>query len=471
MSYKFYFLLFLLGVNHAFGQTQHLELKLEKIPPGINSDFLVISSYYGDQFSIVHRVEIPNDTTATLEISFPSSNKTGLYEFYIEDKSEKETNKAEIILNPSEKPLIDAHYYQLKNGSFSVSASIENQAYNDLLALKEYYEPQLLILREKRNLLSEFDASYKKQCTQIELETELLQSKFDQELISIKELYPATFTTRVMLPLSIIPVRSSNIEWASKYDSYLSFLHENYFYFVDFDNPEILRHYAFADKLFYYFNDFTQKSALGAERGIDIIMKCRKENQEVNSFLYNYLLRNFLKIDSEPLTKYLVDNYSSTCSLELPFEELKKLQTMQALSVGGLAPEISLPDYNTKYQSLRAFCSKNEYTILFFWLSWCSRCEKELPILNEIAQKHKSLGLGVFTVSLDEEKLKWQEKLTTLNKNWINVAELVPIPNSSIIKNYNISTTPAIYVLDKSGKVVAKGIYGSDLDKFLSELK
>lgn len=465
------FLFFLLGISQVTGQTQRIQIRLDKVPPGINTDFLVIGSYYGDQFSVVHREEITNDSTIILDINFSTQSRAGLFEFYIEDKAEKETNRAEIILSITESPKIEAHYYQLKNGSFSVGESVENQAYNDLLALKEYYEPQLLLQREKRNFLSEFDPEFKKKSTQIELETELIQSKFDQELISVKELYPNTFTSRVLLPLSMIPVRSSDVEWAKNYDSYLSFLHQNYFYFVDFNNSEILRHYAFADKLFYFFNDFTEKSAQGAEKGIDLLMNYRKENQEVNSFLFNHLLLNFLKLDSEPLTKYLMDNYSSSCSLELPFEEFKKLKTMQALSIGGMAPEISLPDLNSKYQSLRAFCGKNDYTILFFWLSWCSRCEKEMPVLNEIYQKYKSLDLGVFTVSLDEEKVKWQEKLLTMNKNWVNVAELVPIPNSSVIKNYNISTTPIIYVLDSSGKVLTKGLYGSDLDKFLSELR
>jgi peroxiredoxin len=466
---NFSFIFFFLCAFSGLAQNAQLIIKLEQIPNGVNSDYLIISSYYSEQYHVVYRQEIKNDSIQTFDITLTEPIKSGLFQIYIEDNSEKETNKAEVILNPSEKPVFDAFYFQLKNGSLSVSNSIENQAYTDLLALKEYYEPQILELSEKREFISVYDASFKQKSLEIELNTELLQSKFDQELLALEKFYPGTYTTRVMLPLTLIPVRSSSLEWSSNYDSYLSFLHRNYFYFVDFNNPEILSHYAFADKLFYYFNDYTEKNAVGAEKGIDIIMGNRKDNNEVNSFLYNYLLRTFLKLDSESLTKYLVDNYSSSCSLDLPFEELKKLQTIQALSVGGIAPEISLPDQNSKYNSLREYCSKNEYTILFVWLSWCSRCQKEIPELSSIYLKYKSKGLGVYTVSLDEKKSEWESKLISVNRNWINVSELVSIPNSSVVKSYNITTTPVIYVLDKSGKVMSKNLYGDQLDQFLKK--
>lgn len=456
--------------NLCYGQMQYVEVKLNKVPKNINNDFIVIKEFFGENFTMIHRQEIPNDTTVNMQIEFSKPSKTGLYQIFIEDPSEQETNSSEFILNPSEKPTVEANYFQLKNGSLSVLGSVENQAYNDLMALKEYYGPQLADLRKKRVLLSHFDPNFKQTCTTLELEMEILQAKYDQELLSIKNLYPETFATRILLPLSLIPVRSSNPQWAKDFDSYLSFLHKNYFHFVDFENPEILRHYAFCDNLFFYLNEYSVKNEIGAKKGIDVLMSNLKENQEVNSFIFNYLLSTFLKLENEPLTMYLLENHGSTCSLNLTFEELKKLNTLQALNIGGTIPEISLPDQNNKYQSLRAYSAKNEYTVLFFWLSWCSRCQKEMPEISRLSQKFKSQKIGVFTVSLDEKKEDWIAKVSLADKSWINVAELVPINSSSIVKAFQISTTPGIYVIDKNGTVVAKNLYGKDLESFLSSL-
>ncbi|MES2798702.1 MAG: TlpA disulfide reductase family protein [Bacteroidota bacterium] len=465
-----YLICFFLISNLGFGQVQNLVLKLNRAPLDIQNDFIVVSEFYGSDFSIIHRQEIPNDSLVELKIQFGKASKTGLYQLYIEDPTEKENNKVELILNPSETPTIEANYYQLKNGSFSVLNSVENQAYNDLTALKEYYGPQLADLRKKRIQLSHFEPNFKQTCTNLELEMELLQAKYDQELISVNNIYPETFATRILLPLSLIPVRSANPQWAKEYDSYLSFLHKNYFHFVDFENAEILRHYVFCDNLFFFLNEYSVKNEIGAKKGIDVLMGNLKENQEVNSFVFNYLLSTFLKLENESLTMYLIENHSSNCSLDLPFEELKKLQTIQALSIGGTIPEISLPDSNKKYLSLRAVSAKNEYTILFFWISWCARCQKEIPELNRIYQKYKSSKIGVYTVSLDEKEADWKEKTATMDKNWNNVAELVPIKSSSIVKNFQISTTPAVFIVDKNGIIISKNVYGENLDKVINTL-
>lgn len=203
----------------------------------------------------------------------------------------------------------------------------------------------------------------------------------------LAEKYPNTYTTECIVPLTLIPVRSVKTTWADNYDSYISFLNKYYFYHVNFDNDKNLYHYAFHDKIFYYLNQYTDKSNKGTIGGINVIMSNLKNNEEINNFVYNTLLKSFIKLNSESLTKYLVDNFNKNCSLNLSFEELKKLNTINTLSIGNITPEISLADTKGSFQSLRTYAQKNKFTVLFFWISWCATCKAETPRLVELYKK------------------------------------------------------------------------------------
>lgn len=448
-----------------------LKLTLHNIPTkgveGSKTHEIVLGKFYGESFQVIATEVLARDTVATVEFTIPSNSATGLYHLFIADPSVQEVNRAEFIWNPTENLTMDAQFFQLKDGSVGIEASIENDAYSRLVAIKGEYDLFLDELFQRRFSLSIFDKLYKQKSIDIELQTERIQLNYDNVLTKLAELFPTTYTANTLIPLVLIPVRSVKDEWVNDYDSYIGFLSDHYFYHANFSNSDVLNHYFFIDKVYFYLSNYNERSTEGSEHGIDVIMSKLTENQEVASVVYNSLLKTFINLDSEHLTNYVVEKHSSECALDLPFEELKKLQAIQSLSIGGIAPEISLPDDDGKYHSLRETCRKNKLTVVFVWLSWCERCQKELPLVNAMYARYKSKGLGVFTVSLDEKKEDWLKAQSELNKNWTNVAEIVPIEKSSIIGSYNISTTPAIYLLDASGKVVAKGIYNEKLEQFI----
>lgn len=463
---------FVLVMTSSFGQSK-LQFTLHRIPTkGVAASKnyeLVIGRYYDGEFQPVSHQSIAKDSVAVFSFEIPTSSATGLYTIFIGDSSEKDINKAEFIWNTTENLTMDADFYQLKNGELSIEKSTENEVYTKFNLLRNDFENTLDKLLKKRLSNSLFDPKSKQKAIEIEHETENIQYNYNNKLAKLGELYPNTYVTQTLIPLALIPVRSVKEEWAQQYDSYFSFLHQNFFMHCNTKDNSSLYHYAFQDKIFYYLSNFCDKNEEGSKKGIDIVMQTVKNNSELSSFTYNLLLKTFIKLESEPLANYLMEKYGTTCALNLPFEELKKLQTLQALSMGGLAPEISLPDQDGKYHSLREYTAKNKFTLVVIWLSWCARCQSEIPKLNELYSQFKSAGLGVYAVSLDEKKEDW-EKITSLNKNWKNVCEMVPIKKSTVVANYNITTTPALYVLDRNGKIVGKNTFGTSLQTLLKNL-
>lgn len=462
----------LLFCSSLIGQSK-LTLTLHQIPLKENIQAkkmeVIVGRYYDGGFQPFAGKAIPKDSVAIFTFEIPKETPTGLYNIFIGDLSEKEINKAEFIWNTAENLNMDAHFYQLKNGELSIEKSTENEALTKFNIFKNEFETILEKLQKKRLTVSLFDATSKQKEIQVEHEIENIQYNFNNKLAKLGEVYPDTYTTKTLIPLTLIPVRSVKDIWVNEFDSYLSFLHLNYFHHVSFNTNSILYHYAFQDKLFFYLSSYCDKNEDGTKNGIDIIMQKVKDNHEISSYVYNLLLKTFIKLENEALSQYVIDKYGNACSLNLPFDELKKLQTMQALSIGGLAPEISLPDKDGKYNSLRDYCTKNKVTILVIWLSWCTRCQSELPKINTLYNKYKTAGLGVYTVSLDEKKEDWLT-VTSLHKNWKNVSELVPIKKSSVVSAYNISTTPALYILDSNGNLIGKNVFGNELETLIKSV-
>lgn len=465
------FILVLFVLSNCFSQSQ-IKLTLHNIPKNKNSFGnnidLLIGRYINGEFQQVDKKTIPNDTIAVFNFNIPVENPTGLYTVFIGDVTEKEVNKAEFIWNPKESFNLEAQYYQLKNGELIIEKSIENQAYVNYLLLKREFEGVLEKMLKQRISISLFNSNSKQQAIEIEHQTENIQFNYNNRMAELGLAYPNTFVSNTLIPLTLIPVRSVKDEWVKNYDSYLSFLNENYFYHCNSQDSSNLYHYALQDKIFYYLSSFCDKNDVGTKKGIDVIMNSFKNNNEVFNQIYNLLLKTFIKLESESLTNYILEKYSNDCFLNLPFEELKKLQNIQSLAKGGLVPEISLQDKDAKYNSLREYCSKNKITILVIWISWCSKCQSEIPKLNHLYSKFKSSGLGIYSVSLDEKKEDWL-KVSSLNKNWKNVCELVPLNKSSVLSNYNISSTPTLFILDSNAKIIGKNIYGEPLENFILE--
>jgi len=296
---------------------------------------------------------------------------------------------------------------------------------------------------------------------------ERLQIELNKNLATIAERYPNTYTTDVLVELAKIPVRTA--EQLKEFDGYLAFLNQHYFDNVDFNDPRLLRHYAFMDKVFYYLTTYTQKTENGTKRGLDYILKTLGDNDEINSLVFNNLLQTFVDLDNEVFTLYLVNNSKQGCSLNLDYTDLKELQTIQALAIGGTAPDLLLYDDEKEVKSLHSYTQKNKITIVYIWISWCQHCKKTTPKLHELYLQHKKKGLGVFAVSLDEDEGKWKEAIKEHQTTWINTAELIPIKQSKVAPNYKIATTPALFILDKDGKILAKNLFGADLESFLKE--
>jgi peroxiredoxin len=80
-----------------------------------------------------------------------------------------------------------------------------------------------------------------------------------------------------------------------------------------------------------------------------------------------------------------------------------------------------------------------------------------------------SKGLNIIGVSLDKDKAKWKEAIAKDNLSWNQVSNL-KFWEEPIAAQYKVEAIPATFILDASGKVVARDLRGPELRAKILEL-
>jgi len=146
---------------------------------------------------------------------------------------------------------------------------------------------------------------------------------------------------------------------------------------------------------------------------------------------------------------------------------LENLKRMKGANVGGDAPEIALPTPTGERLALSSL--RGKYVLLDFWASWCGPCRQENPNVVKTYAKYKDSGFEILGISLDKDKGAWLKAIENDQLVWKHVSDL-QYWNSVAAQAYGVNAIPMTFLVGPDGKIVAKGLRGPSLDKYLAEL-
>lgn len=164
--------------------------------------------------------------------------------------------------------------------------------------------------------------------------------------------------------------------------------------------------------------------------------------------------------------KKIVKHFNKKLDESIFTQELKKMIKLgEAVAQGQQAPEISLPDTDGNFVKLSNL--KGKMVLIDFWASWCRPCRDQNPRLKALYEIYKNRGFEIYGVSFDENKNAWLRAIKDDDVKWIQVSDLRGY-QGDVADTYAIRALPQNMLLDREGKIVAKNIFGKELDELIS---
>lgn len=133
-----------------------------------------------------------------------------------------------------------------------------------------------------------------------------------------------------------------------------------------------------------------------------------------------------------------------------------------AFAIGKKLPDFSQPDTCGKPLSLKSF--RGKYVLVDFWASWCNPCRAENPNVKKAYQQYHRYNFDVLGVSSDFQKASWLKAIKADGLVWANVID----NKGKIAKLLNIKAIPSNFLLDPTGKILARNLRGNELNKVLA---
>ena len=210
------------------------------------------------------------------------------------------------------------------------------------------------------------------------------------------------------------------------------------------------------------------KNFVAATQNRKFVMDSLVENYP-DAYASALIITRFLsKSKSYPVLLELYSHLSKRVQNSTVGKELKEvLDDMKSTIVGSEAPDFTLTTIDGQELSLKDL--RGQYVLLDFWASWCGPCKGEIPNMKQIYDTYHDKGFEILSVSLDDKEEAWKGAVEKEGLNWKHVSSLKGW-KCEVAAKYHVSGIPAMFLLDKQGKIIATNLRGEGLQKAVADL-
>lgn len=134
--------------------------------------------------------------------------------------------------------------------------------------------------------------------------------------------------------------------------------------------------------------------------------------------------------------------------------------------IGANAPEFVTSDTSGNNVKLSDF--KGKYVLLDFWASWCDPCREENPNVVKAYKKYHKKGIEFVSVSNDDKRANWTNAIMKDNLSWVQISDLKR--KSKTLIDYRVFSIPTNFLIDPSGKIIARNLRGEQLQIALGKI-
>ena len=135
--------------------------------------------------------------------------------------------------------------------------------------------------------------------------------------------------------------------------------------------------------------------------------------------------------------------------------------------IGKEFADIELPTIEGKKGRISSY--KGKVVLVDFWASWCMPCIREIPVLKAVYNEFKDKGFEIIGISLDENRASWVDTVRRRSMDWVQMSDLGGW-RSAAARQYNVTSIPQTFLLDKEGKIAGVNLRGDALKAKIEEL-
>ena len=364
-----------------------------------------------------------------------------------------------------------------KHGNIEVTGSLESVRFQDYLYFLNEKKKQAAELQHRIKLLSDPDSvsTLKQQLHKLDEE---VQTHWQQEAKTAAGTFYGKFVAsniRTSIDEDKIPAEilsNDSLKWAYTY----IFNKNHYWDHFDLYNIRMWRTPVVHKRLDEYFNKILLQTADSVLPAAVQLIEASENQPEIFQNLVSFVLNNSVKsayMDMENVFVAIAEKYYLTgkafWASDKTIENIRQEVYFRKNNLlGTTAKELLLEDENGDYHSLHQ--QQTPFTLVVFWEPNCGHCKTQLPALfEEVFLKTDPSKLTIMAVCTQENREEWLSFIGEYGLNgWINVWD--PHQTSNFRVNYNVRTTPMIYLLDKNKQILAKKLSVEQVKKIFEEL-
>jgi thiol-disulfide isomerase/thioredoxin len=132
---------------------------------------------------------------------------------------------------------------------------------------------------------------------------------------------------------------------------------------------------------------------------------------------------------------------------------------------GKIFPQINIIDLEGKTRKL-SYINKNvKYVLIDFWFSHCPPCLQQFPDYLIFVNKYGNKGFNIIGISSDSSPgdiEAWKKVIRSQSLNWLQYRA-----SNETMRNLRITGAPYNFLLDNSGKIIAKDLSAKEVSDFL----
>jgi peroxiredoxin len=447
--------------HFAFGSGYQVKFLVK----GLHDTTCMIANYYGNGTYVKDTLKV--DGSGRFTFTAKDDLPRGIYLAVINDKS-----YFEFIIDKDKKFSMETERNELY-GKMVIKDSPDNSLFYGYLAFnREGYE-KVMKLDKKREAFKGQPDSLKTIDRKIEaVNDDMIKYKLD-----LAKKYPDSFVAFFINAMKEPQVPETPVLPNGRRDSTFAYRYYKAHFWdgTDFTDDRLLRTPIFYNKLVKYFDQVIIQKPDSIIREVDIFIEKSRPNQEMFKYMVWFATNHYETSEIMGFDRvfvHVIDTYyvtgQATWTNKTVLENLiKKANKLKPILIGEKAPNMIMQDTSMNLVSMHNINA--EYLILLFWDPECSHCQEEIPKLKEIYDANKSVyNLEIFAVCSDSTVVKWKNYIKKKGMNWINVDGPRSL-TGNFHDQYDIISTPVIYILDKKKIIIAKQLKTDQILQFLKK--